>query len=164
MKKYYGVLFLLTAVLLSGCVLIKGPASNGDENKGGIVEEWKGSLQEMVAKNVSMRCDYNDGQGSGWTGYIKGKNYYAEGVTNGKKGYVLMKDTCMWSWSDDEVQGVTMCWDKEDVEDSMWENPGQYGGNEYNCVPTVIADSKFKVPEKISFMDMNQLQEMYGGN
>jgi len=41
----------------------------------------------------------------------------------------------------------------------MWDNPGQYGANEYNCVPTVINDSKFKEPGNVNFMDMNQ---MYG--
>lgn len=164
MKKYYRVLFLLVAVFLSGCSLIKGPVGdvgNGGEGKG-VVEEWKGSLKDMVAKNVSMRCDYSDGQGNSWTGYLKGRNYYAEGLNGGKKGYVLMKDTCMWSWGEGEDQGVKICWDEEDAEGSMWDNPGQYGGNEYNCVPTVVADSKFKEPEKVMFLDMNQMQNMYG--
>lgn len=162
MRKYYGVLFLLVAVLLSGCSLVKGPAGeNGNGGEKGVVEEWKGSLKEMVAKNVSMRCDYDDGQGNSWTSYVKGRNYYAERVGDGKKGYVLMKDICMWSWSDDEDQGIKICWDEEDLEGSMWEDPGQYGTSEYNCVPTVIANSKFDVPKGVSFLDMNQVQQMY---
>ncbi len=162
MKKYYRVLFLLVAVFLSGCSLTKGPVSDGNNGSGegkGVVEEWKGSLKDMVAKNVSMRCDYDDGQGNSWTGYLKGKNYYAEGLSNGKKVHVLMKDICMWSWNDGEDHGVKICWDEEDMEGSMWDNPGQYGANEYNCVPTVINDSKFKEPGNVNFMDMNQ---MYG--
>ncbi len=166
MKKYYGILFLLMAVLLSGCSLVKGPAGEEDKGNGeekGVVEELKGSLQEMVAKNVSMRCDYGDGQGNDWTGYIKGRNYYAEGTNDDGKGYVLMKDNCLWSWGDGEVQGIKMCWEEE-VGDTMWENPGQYGGSEYNCVPTIVADSKFEIPKGISFIDMDQMQQMYGGD
>jgi len=75
-----------------------------------------------------------------------------------KKVHVLMKDICMWSWNDGEDHGVKICWDEEE-EGSMWDNPGQYGANEYNCVPTVINDSKFKEPGNVNFMDMNQ---MYG--
>jgi len=166
-KKIYGVLFLTIAVVLSGCNLMQksgGEMNQGENGKGGMVEEWTGSLKDMVAKNVSMKCSYDDGQGNTWTSYVKGRNYYAEGENDGGKGYILIKDNCMWGWSEGgETQGIKMCFEETEDDDSFWNEPGEYVGSEYHCSPAVVADSKFEVPSGVDFLDMDEMQQMYGG-
>lgn len=168
MKKIYGVLFLTVALVLSGCNLMQksgGEMNQDEKGKEGMVENWTGSLKDMVERNVSMKCSYDDGQGNAWTSYIKGRNYYAEGGNEEGRGYILVKDNCMWSWGGgNEMQGIKMCFRETEDDSSFWDEPGEYVGSEYRCSPAVIGGNRFEVPNNIEFMDMNGMQQMYGGN
>ena len=122
-------------------------------------EAFVGQLKDAVARGVPMKCTYKVGDIEA-EGYLKGKNWRGEFYQDGKKGYVIMKEDCMWSWSDSESQGIKMCFDPEEMEEA-WENP-QTGGmtdTEYRCSPTIVSDSKFNPPGNIQFMEMDQLMQ-----
>lgn len=119
-------------------------------------ESFTGQLKEAIARGVPMKCTYTQGDFTG-TGFIKGKNYYGEISQEGKKGYVIMKDDCMWSWSEGENQGIKMCFEEDIWEQEEGTVPTEA---EYYCSPTLVSDSQFNPPASVDFLDMD---EMMGG-
>ncbi len=106
-----------------------------------------------------MKCTWSTGDFSA-TGYIKGGKYYTEVMQQGKPGFMIMKDNCMWTWAKEEKQGVKMCFDPTEAED-MWEYEGGGSPTDVNlkCVPTVVSDSKFVLPSDVKFMDMDEMMK-----
>ena len=170
MKKIVTLLGIVSlAILLGGCSLFQkgglGQAGKGVTGQG----PFTGSLQAAIKLGVPMKCTYKieDQEMEGW---IKGQQYRGK-VKNqeGKTGEVLMKDNCMWAWSEDEGKGVKMCFDLEEGKD-MWD-PEAWGMEgeeyqdmappdvEYHCVPTVVTDAKFNPPDEVEFMDLTQMME-----
>jgi len=129
-------------------------------------EEFVGKIKEVVQKGVPMKCSYTQGGFAG-TSFIKGKKMYNEVVQEGKSGYVIIKDNCMWSWSEGEKQGTKMCF-KED----FWEMSEEYAEQgkaampveaEYRCIPAIFTDAKFNPPANVNFMDMDEMMERLPG-
>lgn len=172
MKKFLPII-VVAVVIVGGAivaymVLGKGglslPSMPGEIKKesGETGEEFVGKIKEMVARGVPMKCTYSQ-NGSTGTSYIKGKNIYGEMIAQGKQGYVIMKDSCMWSWNKGENQGVKMCFE-EDVwemsEDDVQEGQASLANEaEYRCLPAIISDSQFEPPADVNFMDMDQLMQ-----
>ena len=77
-------------------------------------------------------------------------------------GEVIIKDNCMWSWSEGESQGMKTCFDA--AEQDIWDEPQGASASdvEYHCVPTVITDAKFIPPTNIEFMDLDEMMGGYG--
>ena len=119
-------------------------------------ETFTGKLKEAIARGIPMKCTNTQGDFTG-TGYIKGKKYYGKVSSQGKEGYVIMKDNCMWSWSKGEAQGVKICFETDIWEQEEGTTPTEAG---YRCVPAVVLDSKFTLPANVNFMD---LDDMMGG-
>lgn len=120
-------------------------------------ETFTGKLKQAIAMGVSMKCTYTQGDFTG-TSFVKGRNYYGEVSSQGIKSYVVMKDNCMWSWSEEQSQGVKMCYEN-DIFEEEFEQQGQGQvsiGAEYHCLPSVFSESRFNPPDNINFMDMNQ--------
>ena len=75
---------------------------------------------------------------------------------------VIMKDNCMYMWSDDTSQGSKMCFEEDmwESEDGQFEQPDM----EYICTPAVFGDDKFTPPSSIKFIDpmdaSSMMQEM----
>ncbi|HUV42895.1 MAG TPA: hypothetical protein VMY36_03285 [Patescibacteria group bacterium] len=171
-KKFLPIV-IIAVVIVGGAivaymVLGKGglslPSVPGEIKKesGETGEEFVGKIKEVVARGVPMKCTYTQGDNTG-TSYIKGKNIYGEMMAQGKQGYVIMKDKCMWSWNKDESQGVKMCF-----EEDIWETSEDYAQEgqasvaseaEYRCLPAIVSDSQFEPPANVNFMDMDQLMQ-----
>lgn len=156
-------------MLLSGCSLLQkkekpaeGGVSSQQEESGGKEESYGGTLKKMWALGIPLKCTVKKDDFSS-TGYIKGKNYYAEISQGGREGYLIMKDNCMWTWNKNEPQGFKMCSEpKEGEEDSWMDMKGAPPSDvEYHCSPAVITDAKFNPPSDVKFMTMEEM--MKGG-
>lgn len=127
----------------------------GEEGEG-----FTGKLRAAVDMGIPMKCTYTQGDFTG-TGYIKGKKYYGEVMQAGERGYIIMKDNCMWSWSTEQTQGVKMCFE-EDIFEQSEEVEGTVPVEaEYHCTPAVVPDSRFDLPSGVNFMDMDEMMQGY---
>ena len=112
-----------------------------------------------------MKCTYTV-EGNEYESYIKGENYRGKIKTaEGKTGEVIIKDNCMWTWSEEEVQGIKTCFEVSDPETpDVWEQPqGAVGTNmTYTCLPAAVTDAEFTPPSNIEFMDLDAMMEGLG--
>lgn len=123
-------------------------------------ESFTGKLKAAIALGVPMKCSLEQDDYTG-TSYVKGKKVYGEVKSQGREGYVIMVDKCMWSWTKGESQGVKMC-----SEEDAWDTEGEGSvptEAEYRCAPAVIPDSKFDPPADINFIDMDEMMNTVGG-
>lgn len=167
MKKAIPIIIILVLVLGVGAWWFLGRGGGGVTLPGGIEKEageedesFTGKLKQAIALGVPMKCSYTQGDFTG-TGFVQGRKYYGEVSNQGRKGYVIMKDNCMWSWTEGQDQGVKTCFETD-----MWEE--QEGQQvqvpieaEYHCAPVVFPESKFDPPANINFLDMDQLPGAY---
>lgn len=153
MKKILPVIVILLIVGVGAYVFL----TRGGANISQISQEaFSGSLKLAVEKGIPMKCSYKTDENSFGTGYIKGKNYAADVTINGQKTKVLLIDNCMYTWNESikEAQGAKICFEPTG-DKSIWDQQDTSGTN-YNCSPTVVSDSIFKVPTDIKFMDVGQ--------
>ena len=127
----------------------------------GAVKNFVGSIQEAMSMGVGMKCTY-EVEGSQYEGYVKGNSY--RGMVASAQGIsqVIVKDNCVWSWSEDESQGVKMCSDPEDGSDSsVWDNPesGLDTSLNYECSAVAVSDSQFSPPSDIEFIDFEAMMQ-----
>jgi hypothetical protein len=120
-------------------------------------KSFTGKLKDAMARNIPMKCEFKNNQMTG-VGFIKGKKYYAEITQEGKQGYMILDDTCIWTWDKTNPQGVKFCMDKKEGEDkSIWDTEGNTSTEgDYKCSPAVFADSVFTPPANIKFSDMTE--------
>lgn len=139
-----------------------GKGKGGVSLPGGIKKEageagetFTGKLKDAIAKGVPMKCTYTQDGNTG-TSYIKGSKVYAEIASQGKEGYIIMVDKCMWTWNKGETQGFKMCF-----ETNVWEGEEEAGAAateaEYNCSPALISDSQFNPPGNVKFMTIEEM-------
>lgn len=176
MKKLLPIIIILVIVIggAIGAYLILGkgglslPSMPGEIKKesGESGEEFIGQIKDVVARGIPVKCTYTQ-SGTTGTSYIKGKKVYGEMTAQGKQGYVIMKDNCMWTWNKGETQGAKMCFE-EDIWD-MSEDYAQEGQAslateaEYHCLPAIVSDSQFEPPASVNFVDLDQLMQQGGG-
>lgn len=116
------------------------------------------SLKAAVELGVPMKCSYKV-EGAEYEGYIKGKQWRGKMKSaDGKFGEVILKDNCMWSWTSEDAQGLTMCFEPEEGEDDVWDQQDMTDV-EYNCVPTAITDAKFDPPSNIKFLNLQEMMQ-----
>lgn len=133
-------------------------------NKPGIVETmtggdqpFSGTLKAAIAMGVPMKCSYTV-DGAEYEGYVKGEQYMGKVSANGKVGNVIIKDNCMWSWSDEEAQGIKTCFEPAEGEDSIWDSSDTSDlSMNYTCRPAAIGDDKFSPPSNVNFMDLDAM-------
>lgn len=166
MKKILTTLAVGAAVIVGGYFLIGGRlpfmGQMPGSNKGG--DGFSGTLKMMADKGVPLKCSYKVDEKNYGVGYMKGKKYAAEVVVSGKPGHVVMIDDCLWSWSDEQNKGAKMCF-KADNGKSLWEPdennaPATQGVGKqpnYTCMPTVVTDNTFALPDKVEFLDTDQM-------
>lgn len=123
-------------------------------------EPFSGTLKAAVALGVPMKCSYKV-NGVEYSGLIKGKQYKGNvKMQDGKEGSVLMKENCMYTWSDVDKQGIKTCFDES--EQSIWDQPEGSTTNvsmptNYTCQPALVTDSEFDLPSDVNFMDLDAL-------
>lgn len=154
--------FLAWNFLGKGEVSVPVPGAEIKKEAGEAGEEFVGKIKDVVTKGVPMKCTYAQ-DGTSGTSYVKGKKMYGEVTAEGKQAYVIIKDNCMWSWSEGETQGFKTCF-----EEDFWEMSEEYAQEgkasvpteaEYRCAPAVFPDSKFNPPASVNFMTMEQMME-----
>jgi len=158
MKKF--LLVFIAGIVLTGC----GKKTIIQEK----TEEFTGNLKEAMAKNLPMKCEWQQNENSG-VSYVKGKDVYVETVNEGKKGFMIHKDDCTWTWGDEMEQGVKFCnepVEEEKVEEADIETePGEFKAEgldwqmEYKCAPVVFGDDKFNPPAGVNFLDMQNMMQ-----
>jgi len=126
-------------------------------------EGFAGTIREAMLSGVGMKCTY-EVDGAQYEGFVKGEMYAGKMATATGVGQVIVKDNCMWSWSESEDQGVKMCFEPGENEDSnIWDNPesGLDADLNYNCSPVTVSDSQFTPPNDVEFVDFEgMMQEM----
>ena len=178
MKKYlYLALLPIFALVLAGCNLPKEGALDITES-GGTKETKKGqptgeapkesfigTLKEVISFGGAVECTYKKDDAFFGKTWVKGKQIYSEFTQEGKKGYMIMKDNCMWTWDTQQTQGVKMCFDPSEFEEmtegesSTGQQMGPPSDMNYNCIPAVIGDSRFNPPTDIDFMDFENMAQ-----
>lgn len=135
-----------------------------EKKEGETGETFTGKLKEMVARGVPLKCTFSNDYMTG-TGWIKGKKYYGEikQLQNNQEAFIIMVDNCMWTWSNDQPQGIKMCSEPVEGEEDLWDQgEGQSSAaGEYSCSPAVFSDDKFTPPGNIQFLDMQQMQPQF---
>jgi hypothetical protein len=112
---------------------------------------FTGSIKAAVEKGIPLKCTMPKNAATGievTAGYIKGKRYYGEVIQNGKPGYIIMSDNCMYSWVKGTKEGAKICF-----EGDIWEQQGSSNGN-YDCKSAVFSDSIFTPPSDVTFREM----------
>lgn len=172
MKKSLPIIIIL-AIIVAGLVgwkfwgkgktaLTPGETEQAQEETQG--ESFTGKIKDAFTRNIPLKCTYKKDDQNSATAYIKNKKYYAEIMTAGKSGYLILLDNCLWSWSKDEAQGVKMCFEPEEGED-IWtdmEKEQQSADYDYNCSPSVVNDAVFTPPSNINFTDFDQMMQGLG--
>lgn len=134
--------------------------------EGSSSDTFVGSLKEAIGMGVAMKCTY-EVEGNEYEGYIKGKNYRGKMVNaEGQTGEVIVKENCMWSWSENQAQGVKTCIADEDMEEEggdIWDQPDTVDTSvNYKCLPTTVSDSMFTPPSDIQFLDIDEMMKNFG--
>jgi hypothetical protein len=173
MKKSLPVILVLVAVGV-GAILFMNRGKGTTPSDSGTVpfdssesDTFVGTLKEAVARGVGMKCTYEVG-GNEYEGYIKGKNYRGKIKTaEGKEARIIIKDNCMWTWAEDESQGVKTCFEVTEGEaegSDIWEQPQGAVSPDitYRCVPFAVTDAQFTPPADVNFMDLESMMEGFG--
>ena len=124
-------------------------------------ESFTGKIKDAFMRNVPLKCTYKMDENNSGVGYLKNQKYYGEITADGKMGYIILVDNCMWNWAKGEAQGVKMCFEPQESED-IWtdmEKEQQTVGNDYNCSPSVVNDAVFTPPSDVNFMDIDQMMQ-----
>jgi len=174
MKKILiGILVLI--VLAGGAWYLKNKAKKAvkkveDKIEQKMEEGFTGSLKEAMMKKVPLKCEWQANGDSGES-YVKGEDMYIATVMQGKKGYMIRKDGCMWTWDDETKEGVKIC-DVDTGETTVPEEEKNDSGAavgmqaegvdwnvDYKCSPAVFTDDKFTLPTDVVFKDMNEMMK-----
>lgn len=157
------IIALVVVAAGAGWFFLKGDGGTG---VGSLTQKFSqkspftGSLKAAVALGVPMKCTYKVDEME-YTGYIKGKQYKGKlTMPDGQEGSVLLKGTCVYTWSETDNQGVKICYEEEELD--MWEQYAEESPLDYVCYPAVISDSEFNIPSGVSFMDMNNMMNNPG--
>jgi hypothetical protein len=131
---------------------------------------FTGTLKAAVALGIPMKCDYEvtdeEGNKYQFTGTVKGRQWRGQFQTEeSKTGEVILKDSCMWTWTLEEKQGFTTCVEPEEGRD-IWDFSGeeQVDAPELNmrCLPTTAGDAEFTPPVDVQFVDLQETLKNLG--
>jgi len=123
-------------------------------------ESFTGKIKDAFMRNIPLKCTYKMSDNNFGVGYLKNKKYYGEITANGKLGYIILVDNCLWSWNKDEKdKGVKMCFAQQQGEDmwSSFEANQKSADFDYNCSPAIINDSIFTPPSNVKFTNIDEL-------
>lgn len=169
------IIVVVALVLVAGggyfFVSQRGTSETMDIDTGSVVEEvvedvkekaFTGTLKAAVEMGVPMKCTYKVG-GIEYEGLVKGKQYKGKvEMPDGKTGQVIMKENCMYTWTEGEEQGMKLCF--TDEEQDMWEETDTEGSiaGAYTCLPAVVTDAAFDLPSDVNFMDLESMMQDLG--
>jgi hypothetical protein len=115
-------------------------------------QEFVGSIREVVAEGVPVKCTYTQG---GYTGviFISGKKGYGEiGGGGDVTAYTIFKDNCMWNWYQGDSQGTRICFAGD-----IWNTTETLSDEtEYQCVTASFSESLFEPPGNVNFTNVGE--------
>jgi len=166
MKKILPIVLVLIVVGVGAFIFInrgpKGTTGDIDSQNSPSSDTFSGALKDAVKLGIAMKCTYKV-EGNEYESFIKGENYRGKIKTaEGKTGEIIIKNNCMWTWSEGEAQGMKICFEESDLEmTNIWEQPqGAFGPDiAYTCLPTVVTDAKFTLPSNVNFMDIDEMMD-----
>ena len=169
MKKLLPIILVLVAVGIGAYILMGRGSSDTSIDvtspDSSTPDTFSGMLKDAVKLGVAMKCTYKV-EGNEYESFIKGENYRGKIKTaEGKTGEIIIKDNCMWNWTEEEAQGIKICFEESDTETAnVWEQPQGAAGPDitYTCLPTTVTDATFTPPSDIDFMDLDAMQEGFG--
>ena len=169
MKKLLPIILILVAVGVVVFIFVNRGSSETSvdvtPSDSSASDSFSGTLKDAVNLGIAMKCTYTV-EGNEYESLIKGENYRGKIKTaEGKTGEVIMKNNCMWTWTEGEVQGMKTCFEESDPETTdMWEQPQGAVGTDitYTCLPTTVTDAEFTPPSDIDFMDLDAMMEGLG--
>ena len=132
----------------------------GQEQTAG--ESFTGKIKDAFMRNIPLKCTYKMDDKNFGTGWLKNKRYYGEITANGKQGFIILVDECLWTWNKDEKdKGVKMCFAQQQNEDfwGSFEQSQQTAGYQYNCSAAIVNDSVFTPPADVKFTDIDKLMD-----
>jgi len=167
MKKILPIIFVLTAVGIGAFIFMNRGTSETSLDvvspESSTPDTFLGTLKDAVKLGAAMKCTYKV-EGNEYESFIKGENYRGKIKTaEGKTGEIIIKNNCMWTWSEGEAQGMKICFEESDLEmTNIWEQPqGAFGPDiAYTCLPTVVTDAKFTLPSNVNFMDIDEMMDV----
>ncbi|MFC1625627.1 hypothetical protein ACFL1Q_01125 [Patescibacteria group bacterium] len=155
------LIVIILVIAAAGAVwfFLKGSGGSGVDSLTQKVSEsnpFTGSLKAAVALGVPMKCTYEAG-GAKYSGIVKGKMYKGKiTMQDGEVGTVIMKDNCMYTWSDKDNQGMKTCFEEETYD--LWEQAEGSVPGGYTCLPTAVTDAEFDVPAEVNLVDLDAMK------
>jgi len=129
---------------------------SSEESESSVPDTFTGTLMDAIKLGVGMKCTY-EVEGNEYEGYIKGEQYKGKmKTTEGKEAEVIVKDNCMWTWAENETQGMKICFEESETESTnIWDQPQGAMGTDmnYKCLPAAITDAQFDPPSNIEFIN-----------
>jgi len=167
LKRNLAIIIVLVLVLVGGSLAYfritrrELPFGLGSGGSGSTSQEGQGffgRLSDALKVGTALKCTYEE-SGSTATFWVKSGKLRGDVTANGDKLQYIFRDNCMYYWSEDEDQGVKMCWEESEVPD--WEENLAAASEQYDCQPATISDSKFSLPSGIEFVDMSEYMQQY---
>ncbi len=178
-----GVILLVVVLLILGggaafLLLSKNTASPTTTTSGKVANpttstDTFSSIQEALAKSMSLQCDYTDTAGTKTTSYIKGGAIRSDIVTTSvSKGgtSIIVKDNTMYMWTGKE--GTKMTFDPASLtatvtpgaqQKTSTQKPGDVIDSlekyKQSCKPATVSDSLFTPPSDVTFADLSELMK-----
>lgn len=112
------------------------------------------SLKEVVNLKQDMKCEWRKDDQFFSTTFVSGERSFSEITRQGKKGWVIMKDDCLWTWEEGSFEGTKVCLeDKSSGQPDLWTLKGQAEEGSYRCGPTSVDEAVFTPPSEIKFIE-----------
>lgn len=136
------------------------------------------SIQDALAKSLSLQCQFTDDQNRAITAYIKGGAIRADTIAQKpeESASVIVKDKKIYFWNTTTKQGFMMTMTDQQVKDiqntmmqkqsgSTSASPTDQGKNmvdtlekfKDHCKVAVVADSLFVAPTDITFQNISTM-------
>ena len=159
MKKI--ILIALVALVLGGCGIKQNNQNTPTETKKDSVFS---SIRDAVTKQIALKCEYTDENGSKTTTYIKGKTVRMKG--NGEQSNFdgLMKDEKFYMWDNIKKTGMILDLAKTADDGSVKMEDKQIKSiddvievleeKKNNCVVAAESSGLFEIPSDIKFDSM----------
>jgi hypothetical protein len=140
------------------------------EKKSSDSDSFKGSIKDLIAKAVPMKCTWNVGtEGMKTQGliFIKSEKYRTDITTEDMDMHYVSDGEYIYMWNSIQPEGTKMS--LKDLEEMGTDtntderNSGEMNfdtlDDEYNykCTPWTVSNSKFSPPSDVKFIDMGEM-------
>jgi hypothetical protein len=137
-------------------------------------EKFKGSLRDLLAKAVPVKCSFvmaDDGSSQDSTLYMSGRRMRMDGVaeSEGQKieSHMIYDGDYSYAWSSAApASGMKMKVPEKASTDSQEENDGRTDFDqelEMDCDPWIVDESVFSLPAGVQFQDASAMMEAVSG-